>query len=62
MIALLRILKYFYCRFLVVVDVAVEVAVELFLDSTATGSRTVFRFYCRFLMAVEVAVEMAVEF
>ena len=37
-------------------------AVELFLDSTATGSRTVFRFYCRFLMAVEVAVEMAVEF
>ena len=37
-------------------------AVELFFDSTASGSRTVFRFYCRFLVAEEVAVEMAVEF
>ena len=37
-------------------------AVELFLNSTATGSRTIFWFYCHFLVAVEVAVEMAVEF
>ena len=34
--------KHFHCYFLPAVDVAVEVAVELFLNSTATGSRTIF--------------------
>ena len=41
-----RIPKYFYRHFLLVVDVAVEVAVEWLLNSTASGSRTVFGFYC----------------
>ena len=41
-----RIPKYFYRHFLLVVDVAVEVAVEWLLNSTASGSRTLFGFYC----------------